>query len=363
MPSNSKPIVLVAPLDWGLGHATRCVPIVNSLINADFEVIIAAEGAQKALLQKEFPLVKLADLPGYRLRYGRSKWGTIFNIFFQVPKILSAIRREKKWLKKFALDNQVDCVISDNRFGFYLPGVPSFFITHQLLIKTPFGKWNERILQKINYRFIQKFTACWVPDHEGKINLGGELSHPAHMPSVPVHYLGHLSRMKKEDREIVNDALVIISGPEPQRSLFEKMIVAQLSQTDLSAIVARGLPNASSTLHASDNITMHNHLSAVELNVAINESSVVISRSGYSTVMDLIPLHKKCIFVPTPGQTEQEYLADYLSENNMCISVSQKNFDLVTALKKLEEVNFVFPDFPENSLQEIIGKMRISVTH
>ncbi|MDH7463405.1 glycosyltransferase [Chitinophagaceae bacterium 26-R-25] len=358
MPPNSKPVVLVAPLDWGLGHATRCVPIVNSLINADFEVIIAAEGGQKALLQTEFPLVKFVDLPGYRLRYGRTKWGTIFKILFQVPKILNAIQRENKWLKKFAAENRVDLVISDNRYGFYLAGVPSFFITHQLLIKTPFGKWNERMLQKMNYRFINKFTACWVPDNDGKINLGGELSHPDHMPSIPAHYLGHLSRMKREDRQIANDLLVIISGAEPQRSLFEKMIVAQLSQTDLSAIVVRGLPNATSILHASDNIKIYNHLPAVDLNNAMNESSAIISRSGYSTVMDLIPLHKKCIFVPTPGQSEQEYLADYLSENNMCINVRQKDFELITALKKLEEADFAFTDFPENCLNEIIGKMR-----
>lgn len=357
MPSNSKPVVLVAPLDWGLGHATRCVPIVRSFINADFEVIIAAEGAQKALLAKEFPLVKLVNLPGYRLRYGRTKWGTIFKILFQIPKILGAIRRENNWLKRFAAENQVDYVVSDNRYGFYLAGVPSFFITHQLLIKTPFGKWNERMLQKTNYHFIKKFTACWVPDHEGKINLGGELSHPQHMPSIPVYYLGHLSRMKKENVQITTDLLVIISGPEPQRSLFEKMIVDQLSQTDLSAIVVRGLPNATSTLHASDNIKVHNHLPAVDLNNAINESSAIISRSGYSTVMDLIPLHKKCIFVPTPGQTEQEYLADYLSKNNMCINVRQDQFELVTALKMLEEMNFAFPNFPENRAAEIIATL------
>ncbi|MDI3320117.1 glycosyltransferase [Pinibacter soli] len=358
MPPNSKPVVLVAPLDWGLGHATRCVPIVNSLVNADFEVIIAGEGAQKALLAKEFPLVKLVDLPGYRLRYGRTKWGTIFKIFFQVPKILAAIRRENKWLKRFATENKVDFVISDNRYGFYLTGAPSFFISHQLLIKTPFGKWTERVLQKINFRFIRKFTACWVPDHEGKINLGGELSHPHHMPSVPVRYLGRLSRMKKEERQITNDLLVIISGPEPQRSLFEKIVVDQLSQTDLSSIVVRGLPNATSSLHTSDNIKIHNHLSAADLNIAINESSAIISRSGYSTVMDLIPLHKRCIFVPTPGQTEQEYLADYLSENNMCVSVRQSDFELISVLKKLEEKDFIFPDFPENCLKEIIGKMQ-----
>jgi predicted glycosyltransferase len=228
-----------------------------------------------------------------------------------------------------------------------LPGTPSFFITHQLLIKTPFGKRNERFLQKMNYRFLKSFTACWVPDHKGEINLGGELSHPDQMPSVPVQYLGHLTRMKKEERDMVNDLLVIISGPEPQRSLFEKMIVDQLSQTDLSAIVVRGLPNASTTLHASDNIKIYNHLSAADLNNAINESATIISRSGYSTVMDLIPLHKRCIFVPTPGQTEQEYLADYLSGKNMCISVRQNDFELITALKKIEEKEIVFPDFPE----------------
>lgn len=356
MPTTDKPVVLIAPLDWGLGHATRCIPIIRFLMSANYNIIIAAEGAQKKLLETEFPTLKIVHLPGYRLRYGRSKWKTVFNIFLQVPKIFKAIRKENDWLKNFVANNTVNYIISDNRYGFYFHGIPSFFITHQLLIKTPFGKRNEKILQKFNYRFIQKFTACWVPDYEGKINLAGDLSHPTCMPSIPVHYLGYLTRMKKAERKIVNDILVLISGPEPQRTLFEKIIVDQLSQINLSVTIVRGLPNEPSSLLMPENVKVYNHLPAADLNNIINESSIVICRSGYSTVMDLIPLHKKCIFVPTPGQTEQEYLANYLSEKDMCISVSQDDFDLQKVLHTINEKSLKTLSFPQNHFERSLER-------
>ncbi len=359
MLTNEKPVVLIAPLDWGLGHATRCIPIINLLLNSDYEVVIAAEGAQKKLLENEFPHVKIVDLHGYRLKYGATKWRTILNIFFQVPKILSAIKKEKKWLKKYTSENPVNLIISDNRYGFRFPHIPSFFITHQLCIKTPFGKWNEWLLQKINYGYIKKFSACWVPDYNTNENLAGELSHPKKMPQLPVHYIGHLSRMKKEKVLTSCPLLILISGPEPQRSLFENIIVNELLCTEQHAVIVRGLPGTTAALNVPGYLKVYNHLPANQLNELINAAEIIISRPGYSTVMDLLPLQKKCVFIPTPGQTEQEYLADYLSKKNMCISVSQRNFNLQSVLQQLEKTEIKTISFPESFYEEEIKRCLI----
>ncbi|MGZ5222172.1 MAG: glycosyltransferase, partial [Chitinophagaceae bacterium] len=146
--------ILVAPLDWGLGHATRCIPVIYELLTRNVEVWLAGEGPQEILLKKEFPDLPFLYLRGYRVKYGKSGMGLISAIFRQVPQILSSIRQENNWLKDVANKYQFDAVISDNRYGLFHPEIPCVFITHQLSIKSPFGKWSEKILQKRNYRFI-----------------------------------------------------------------------------------------------------------------------------------------------------------------------------------------------------------------
>ncbi|TMI85631.1 MAG: glycosyl transferase family 28, partial [Bacteroidetes bacterium] len=111
--------ILVAPLDWGLGHATRCIPIIQHLLKADVEVWLAGEGAQEKLLADEFPDLPFLSLHGYRIRYARSAIGLVKNILFQAPKIVKAIRNENKWLAKMIDEHHFDAVISDNRYGLY----------------------------------------------------------------------------------------------------------------------------------------------------------------------------------------------------------------------------------------------------
>jgi hypothetical protein len=144
---QGKPRILVAPLDWGLGHATRCIPIIRELLVQDCDVWLAGEGAQEQLLKNEFPELPFLDLPGYRIRYAKTKRGLLWKMIQQGPKMQQAIRYEHRWLKKAVKEHGFDAVISDNRYGLYHSSVPSFFITHQLTIKSPLGKWTEKILQ------------------------------------------------------------------------------------------------------------------------------------------------------------------------------------------------------------------------
>ena len=164
----TKPRVLIAPLDWGLGHATRCIPIIHELLNADFNVLIAAKGNIAALLKSEFPQLIFLPLEGYNIKYGKGRTGFMIKIIAQIPKILRAIKQENAWLKKIVEEHNVSAVISDNRYGLYHKRVFSVFITHQLCIKSTLGKWSEKILQQINYSLINRFNECWVPDVEAK---------------------------------------------------------------------------------------------------------------------------------------------------------------------------------------------------
>ena len=279
---QGKPRILLAPLDWGLGHATRCIPIIRELQEQGAEVLLAAEGAAATLLQEAFPELPLLTLEGYRVRYAKTKTGLALKMLWQTPRILGVIKREHRWLKKAVKDYQIDAVISDNRYGLYHASIPSIFITHQLLIKIQFGKKAERRLQKINYRFIQRFTACWVPDHQDSPGLAGELSHPVLSPTIPVYYTGPLSRFEKTDTTEQKDhLLLLLSGPEPQRSILEEKILTELAHYPGTATLVRGLPGSDALLPSSNMIHIYNHLPTAQLREEMSKASRVICRSGY----------------------------------------------------------------------------------
>ncbi|MEJ7610124.1 MAG: glycosyltransferase [Ferruginibacter sp.] len=357
--TNVNKKVLVAPLDWGLGHATRCVPLIRSLLAEGFDVLPAADETGALLLQKEFPALTVLPLRGYNIRYSKYKRLFFFKMLLQVPKILAAIRHERKWLKTIIGQHAIDIVISDNRFGLRNKKAHCIFMTHQLFIKTG-NRFTEKIAQKINYRYINRFDECWVPDEPGQGNLAGELSHPATFPRIPVTYIGPLSRFRKLPADHKTGLLVILSGPEPQRTFFENILLAQLRSLQEKVVLVRGLPGAPPEVGVrADNVTVINHLPASELNELICSAKTVIARSGYSSVMDLAMLQQQAILIPTPGQAEQEYLAKYLSGKKYCIIQDQDGFDLQKALHDLNrDVLVPFPERGRDLLQEAIMTLR-----
>ncbi len=351
--------ILVAPLDWGLGHATRCIPVIHELLALGCEPFLAGEGAQEKLLQTEFPHLPFLQLPGYRVRYAKTKKGLIWRMIQQGPKMRRAILYEHQWLKKMVSQHRLDAVISDNRYGLYHETVPSVFMTHQLLIKSSAGKWTEKILQKRNYKYINRFTECWIPDNEGDNNLAGELSHPSIKPAIPVRYIGLLSRFKKEVSPVAEKKghlLLLLSGPEPQRSILEEKLIRDISNYNGTAVIVRGLPDSVSLIPSTNMIRVYNHLPAAALHQEIMEAEYIVSRSGYSTIMDLAVLGKKSILIPTPGQTEQEYLAGLLMGQGLAVCINQEKFSLTTALEKANAWHYDLP-FPsnENLLKKVTG--------
>jgi hypothetical protein len=261
-------------------------------------VIVACAGPQKALLKEEFPSLTFIELRGYEIKYDKNRALTVFRLMRSIPKILIRIKQEKGWLDHFAAHEELDLVISDNRYGLTTPGIPCIFMTHQLLIRTPFGGWADRILQMLNYRTIRHFSRCWIPDY-APAGLAGELSHPKRMPPISTRYIGWLSRFGAAGDGLAGATgdgtdgngsrdglagaageaappflLALLSGPEPQRSLLEKDILRQvlaLAKTPPACrlVIVRGLPGggkpgsepaAASALPPW--ITLHDHLPA-----------------------------------------------------------------------------------------------------
>lgn len=323
----------MAPLDWGLGHATRCIPVIKALTSQGCTVFLAGEGTTKILLQKEFPELNFLPLKGYRVHYAKRRWMLPFSIGAQVPRILFAIKKENDWLQTVVEKYSIDAVISDNRFGLSHAGIPCVFMTHQLSIKTGLGRLADRWLQQLNYRYINRFSECWVPDAAHENNLGGDLSHPKTFPSVPVHYIGPLSRFGEPKAENPKHILILLSGPEPQRTVFENLLLKQVTGYRGPVVLIRGLPGCTEALHLPANIEVYDHLPAKELQQKIAEASFVVSRCGYSTVMDMAALKKKAVLIATPGQTEQEYLSRHLMQKNFALCMEQKKFHLAKALE------------------------------
>jgi uncharacterized protein (TIGR00661 family) len=352
--SAGKSKVLLAPMDWGLGHATRCIPLVNALQNAGIEVIIAAEGAQFSLLQKEFPHLKFIHLQGYRIRYSTSKRLFAFKIATQLPKILLTVYREHKWLKQQIAKHEITMVISDNRYGLFNKNIFSVFLTHQLNISVP-KKWMRSVVQQLNYKCIENFNECWIPDIQGAINVAGELAHPEKLPAIPVKYIGILSRFSADGmNEIEFDHCALISGPEPQRTIFETIIMNAFEKLEGKKIIIRGKPSAKNISSNKNDVTIYDHVEAAALQNIIKRSRSVIARAGYSTIMDLIAIKKTALLVPTPGQTEQEYLATYLANKKWFSYVEQEKLSAEVIILAANETKTEFPVKAIQNLDTII---------
>ncbi len=321
---NPKKRILVAPLNWGLGHATRCIPIINALINSGFEPIIASDGQALSLLEKEFPSLLCLTLPSYKITYAEKARFFKLQMIAQLPQIYLAILREKKVLKQWITTYQLDGVISDNRLGIHSTRIPSVIITHQLQILSGNTSWWST---KIHQYFIRKFQECWVPDSENKENLTGKLGHLDHS-SLNLKYIGALSRFHKKAVDQQYDLLVLLSGPEPQRSLLEVKLQRELKRFEGTILLVRGIIEDQQTVVKRLNKTTYNYMTSAELELAINESKLVLCRSGYTTIMDLAHLNKKAFFIPTPGQYEQEYLAEELDRRGLVPHCKQEVFQI-----------------------------------
>lgn len=325
--------VLVAALNWGLGHASRCIPIIRKLEQMGATVILASDGEALHLLKAEFPHLTTVRLPSYNIRYYAQNM--VLNIARQLPRMLYAIRAEQWYTERLVQQYHIKGVISDNRFGCFSKKAPSVLLSHQLNLRIS-PKSLEWLANQVLRRAFSKFKAIWVPDTPHPPTLSGALSHPP-ITDQDTHYIGVLSRVNREDtrKEPEYDVAVLLSGPEPQRSNLEQLLLEQAMLLPEKFIFVQGKTQSKVHQFESENIEVVSYLTGKELDAVINSSRMVVCRSGYSSLMDLTTIGKPALMIPTPGQTEQEYLADIHANNKQFLFREQGDLDLAAAIEIL----------------------------
>lgn len=348
--------VLVAPLDWGLGHATRCIPIIRELLKRHCNVSIAGSGNSLELLRTEFPALPFYSLAPYNPEYPSAGVGMVWKMTTQIPKFFRTIKTEHKQIETIVADKKIEVIISDNRYGCWSEKIPSVFITHQSNILMPkrFGLL-AGMIRRMNDNYVRKFTECWVPDFRDGNNLTGQLNAFAR-ENQRYKFIGPMSRFVPTHQKETNyDVTAILSGPEPQRTLLEKIVRDQLESSKLRHCIIRGVFGLPSKTHQPN---IFNNLTSEQLQDIIETSEIVIARSGYSTVMDMAALRKQAIFIPTPGQTEQEYLAKTLMQKGIAFCSDQSDFNLGHALQQSKNYSgFTFSIEPSAALNNALDSI------
>jgi len=328
---SSAKRILFAPLDWGLGHATRCMPLIDRALALGHVPVIAANGRGAALLQEQYPNLEHCDFPGVAVKYGKH---AAFDTLLIGPNLLRVVRHEHVLLEALVEKHQIDMVLSDNRYGAWSKRVPSVFMSHQLAPLPPKSLIFMRpLLQWLLKRWLRPFNYLLVPDFEEDFgSLAGELSHA--WPDKRLRYLGPLSRLQPQPKSVGGyPLLIVLSGPEPQRTMFERLLRQQLRHFDQPALLVQGKPGPPFE-EQDGQLHLVNTLPPEALASAIQQAELVVARSGYSTVMDLWSLGGKACFVPTPGQTEQLYLATRLAEKGISSYQHQADFNIARAWKE-----------------------------
>ncbi|PPK85253.1 UDP-N-acetylglucosamine:LPS N-acetylglucosamine transferase [Neolewinella xylanilytica] len=316
---------LICCLDWGLGHAARSLALARQLQHGGLRISWASSGPAAEMLRRELPDTEIHELPPYRVRYDTKSmvWNVARQAYFWRKTIKAEHRATAELVKKLGIDR----IISDSRFGCYHAEVHSVFLTHQLHPITHFAPATTV------YRWqLGRFDEFWVPDHPGHDRLSGKLSDPAGYENV--QFIGPLPHIMPREGQPEYDLLALLSGPEPMRSRLEEIVVPQLESLAQSTHIVRGLPATAQSLHTSLDYT--NFTDTATLSPLLTAARFVIARPGYSTLMDLRALNKKAILIPTPGQTEQMYLAQRAQLQGWAVAVmDQDKLDVEKALKRL----------------------------
>lgn len=325
MSDDAKNRVLVCPLGWGLGHASRLIPIIYKLKESRNEVIAAGDRLQMQYIASFFSDIRTFDFPSFKVKFSKGS-NQIIPILGIAVRLPYHIIKEHYALRRIIKEYGITQIISDNRYGLWNRDVKSVLITHQLRVKFPKP---FRFLEPIGALFIRylvgKFHECWVPDFQGEENLTGELSHPTKLTSN-VKYIGPLSRFNGIEVPQVQkswDLVGISSGPSPHREILIDLIADLGRKNNLKTLIVKGNPSDGNDILEINGVYYAGHLNDINLASAIKSAKNLICRAGYSTIMDLNALKVNCILVPTPGQTEQEYLSSYLSEKKMFTEVKQ----------------------------------------
>jgi hypothetical protein len=305
------------------------IPVVRKLQEMNNHIIIASGEEHLSLFRNEFPGLSYVLFPGFKPGYSRFLPQYLF-LLFKIPSLLYHIIYEHFRLKIILSEHDVDLIISDNRFGLWNKKITSVYITHMPRIPFPgFFKFLEPLGVLLHRQIIKKYSLCFIPDLPGDLNLSGRLSHNIKLPEN-TRFIGILSRFteggksKDENFTKFQHNTVILSGPEPQREILKQKLVTLFKTKEPATVIFAGKPDKSGEISRDGNIIFYSHLPSVSMKEMIESSDFIITRSGYTTLMELISLNRTALIIPTPGQTEQEYLADYLSEKGWFSTYKQR---------------------------------------
>lgn len=328
--AGAQKTFLICPLNWGIGHASRCVPIIRLLRSMHIRVIVAADGKPLSFLAQQFPDLDFEVFSSYAPAYSKSNHQTI-KLLQQLPSFIQNYQNDQKKIPELVKKTRANAVISDNRFGAFSKHLPSVYITHQLHIPlsgnlsifSPLASW-------MHGQIISNYSQCWIPDFPDHDSLAGKLSKPV-TSLKSYQYIGPLSRFEAPLQPLKkkqNRLLVLLSGPEPQRSLLENIILNELQNLTVETVILRGLPDQTNIPECRSHVQLLNHADDQTVYELLTSAQHIVARAGYSTIMDLHAIGRSATLIPTPGQAEQEYLANYLSHKGLFSKALQKSFEL-----------------------------------
>jgi UDP-N-acetylglucosamine transferase subunit ALG13 len=317
------------------------VPVIRYLLEKGCRLSVAGNEWQRQYIENTFPGIHTIHLDGYNVWYSKNGSSFLPALMMQLPRLAHTIMQEHEWLKHAVDKFGFNGVITDNRYGLYHATVPNVILTHQVVPQTGWGKLPDSVLHTLHDKRLSCFKDCWIVDAEHGPNLAGSLSRPSVMPANAT-YIGLLSQYR---RTTVSEEhlLVLLSGPEPQRGMLSDMLWEQLKNYNGKIVFVEG-SNDVPERDVPANMEYHKRLNADKLTPLIAAASMVICRSGYSTLMDLLAMDKKAIIIPTPGQAEQEYLGKYLHEHDVFYCAHQKHLDIMASLNNTEHFPFNKPE-------------------
>lgn len=352
---NSPPRVLFAVLNWGLGHATRSIPILHNLVERGLDVQLASDGDAGLLLREAFPHLPYHPLPAYNIRYG--KQGSLTALLPQLPHLIRTIRAERGITQTLVAEQGFTHIISDNRYGVYAPDRPSAWIGHQLALLPPNGlRGFHRLAYALHVRILRPFSQLWIPD-DPDFPLAGDLVHRFPLPEQ-ARFLGWHSRLQRPQTSVETPNLppiAVLSGPEPQRTLLENELIEKAPTLPQGLWIVRGLP-AEKDERRTDFLRLIPYWDAADLAKHLPRAQAVLARSGYSSLMDFATLRlPHLVLIPTPGQTEQLHLAENLARQHRCARGEQSRLDLPKLLAEATTQRG-FSDFPSprNRLEAVL---------
>jgi len=329
---DKKYNILICPLGWGLGHTGRMIPVASRLKDLGHRIFLGAEERHLAFFGSELPGTRLIKFPGFNPGYSRFLPAYLI-LLLKIPLLVYHTVREHYKLKQIIRDYSIDILISDNRFGLWNKGIKTVYVTHMPLIPFPkIFRFLEFTGIRLHNVIIRRYSLCFIPDLPGSVNISGRLTHSCRLPDN-TRFIGILSRFMRSGPDVAGNNFtfrhnsVIISGPSPQSDILKNKLVKVLKNRQPETIFLGGKPERSSEMVRSDNILYYNHLPSAAMKEVMIHSENIIARAGYSTIMDLICIGKNAVLIPTPGQTEQEYLAKYLSGKGWFSYVSQRDIN------------------------------------